>query len=38
MYYLVLLSHFKQQKFEKFLPAIQAEKKVYEKDFLEFFV
>ena len=38
MYYLVLLSHFKQQKFEKFLPAIQAEKKVYEKNFLEFFV
>ena len=38
MYYLVLLSHFKQQKFEKFLPATQAEKKVYEKDFLEFFI
>ena len=38
MYYLVLLSHFKQQKFENFLPATQAEKKVYEKDFLEFFL
>ena len=33
MYYLVILSHFKQKKFEKFLPAIQAEKKSVWKGF-----